>query len=589
MKLREDGTSPRSLDERAADAQARILRGQAPMQIPPDDADPDLVIAAMRKRLIELEAEATRRALSEVELRGQLADEKRLREEVAAEIEADTVEMVAEHNAELAAARAERDLHKAALEKAQAERPRIEAAAREVGYKRFEADLDEARGEAAMLREALTACREGHSLMRGYLGHQDQDANHAWMAEKMAGFISAATVALALPSRAAEWLAEQKEQARETVAALQAEIEAHKADLESVKSKVFAIAEDRATMQVRLSAALAFKTYVHKRLDDAGVPADPEPETNAKTGCRIGGRLNWLIHGRDAQRKMNEATHAAFHEVSRSMHSPGDNGAELLRKVADERAALAAEAREWEASHAKAMEENIGLTRALDDLSEKLSDCNSCCDGDTDAGGNDVHEHTCSVGRAMAFIAEVLAAVSDGQKKWLAEHDARARDLRDVELEVSVHLWRDPKVQHDFVISKLLCEFEEARRRETLEEAAKTVEAENPAWGHLSARQAARRDAAREIRALAPRAPETAPAPVDPIGGFACPICGLDQPHSVESLRREAEEMEAREHGGYDEAREIDTLLDAVEKHESAAAKARASYVASYKLPKTEG
>src|SRR3954471_11028183 len=45
----------------------------------------------------------------------------------------------------------------------------------------------------------------------------------------------------------------------------------------------------------------AFKSYVHKRLDDAGVPSDPEPEANAEHGCRIGGRLNWLIASKEDQ------------------------------------------------------------------------------------------------------------------------------------------------------------------------------------------------------------------------------------------------------------------------------------------------
>lgn len=35
----------------------------------------------------------------------------------------------------------------------------------------------------------------------------------------------------------------------------------------------------------------AFKAYVHKRLDDAGVPVDPE-STHKAEGCRIGGRLD---------------------------------------------------------------------------------------------------------------------------------------------------------------------------------------------------------------------------------------------------------------------------------------------------------
>lgn len=35
-----------------------------------------------------------------------------------------------------------------------------------------------------------------------------------------------------------------------------------------------------------------FKEYVHARLDQMGLPEDPEPENNAKHGCRIEGRLN---------------------------------------------------------------------------------------------------------------------------------------------------------------------------------------------------------------------------------------------------------------------------------------------------------
>lgn len=38
-----------------------------------------------------------------------------------------------------------------------------------------------------------------------------------------------------------------------------------------------------------------FKAYVHERLDTAGVPADPEPEANEAHGCRVEGRLNFLV------------------------------------------------------------------------------------------------------------------------------------------------------------------------------------------------------------------------------------------------------------------------------------------------------
>lgn len=45
----------------------------------------------------------------------------------------------------------------------------------------------------------------------------------------------------------------------------------------------------------------AFKDYVHARLDAAGVSADPDSPHKAE-GCRVGGRLDELIGGRDALR-----------------------------------------------------------------------------------------------------------------------------------------------------------------------------------------------------------------------------------------------------------------------------------------------
>ena len=38
-----------------------------------------------------------------------------------------------------------------------------------------------------------------------------------------------------------------------------------------------------------------FKAYVHKRLDEANVPADPDPAKTAATGCRIGNRLGYVL------------------------------------------------------------------------------------------------------------------------------------------------------------------------------------------------------------------------------------------------------------------------------------------------------
>lgn len=46
---------------------------------------------------------------------------------------------------------------------------------------------------------------------------------------------------------------------------------------------------------------LAFKQYVHERLDAAGVSADPESPHRAE-GCRIGGRLDEVFAERDSLR-----------------------------------------------------------------------------------------------------------------------------------------------------------------------------------------------------------------------------------------------------------------------------------------------
>ncbi len=49
-----------------------------------------------------------------------------------------------------------------------------------------------------------------------------------------------------------------------------------------------------------------FKSYVHARLDTAGVSADPESPHKAQ-GCRIGGRLDELIGERDELRAVAKA------------------------------------------------------------------------------------------------------------------------------------------------------------------------------------------------------------------------------------------------------------------------------------------
>lgn len=60
----------------------------------------------------------------------------------------------------------------------------------------------------------------------------------------------------------------------------------------ALKATESAAVEVSAAQLERLST---FKKYVHDRLDQMNVPTDPEPVASAAHGCRIEGRLNWLL------------------------------------------------------------------------------------------------------------------------------------------------------------------------------------------------------------------------------------------------------------------------------------------------------
>ena len=64
--------------------------------------------------------------------------------------------------------------------------------------------------------------------------------------------------------------------------------------------------------QSEIEKLKAFKDYVHKRLDDAGVEKDPESEHKEK-GCRIGGRLDIVLKLKSEKEKLtNIITEAAL-------------------------------------------------------------------------------------------------------------------------------------------------------------------------------------------------------------------------------------------------------------------------------------
>jgi hypothetical protein len=57
------------------------------------------------------------------------------------------------------------------------------------------------------------------------------------------------------------------------------------------------LAGEIAALNAEVAALRAFKAYVHKRLDDAGVPADP-PGPHRDAGCRIGQRLDLVLNAK---------------------------------------------------------------------------------------------------------------------------------------------------------------------------------------------------------------------------------------------------------------------------------------------------
>lgn len=58
--------------------------------------------------------------------------------------------------------------------------------------------------------------------------------------------------------------------------------------------KVLFCVEDYDRLFAEAEKLQAFKDWVHKYLDDHGVPASP-PGPHGAEGCRIGDRLDWLF------------------------------------------------------------------------------------------------------------------------------------------------------------------------------------------------------------------------------------------------------------------------------------------------------
>lgn len=71
-------------------------------------------------------------------------------------------------------------------------------------------------------------------------------------------------------------------------------------------------------LTAEVAKLVAFKSYVHQRLDEAGVPVDP-PSPHREAGCRIGGRLDVVLNE-------NAKLREALKELMRFACRPCDDG-----------------------------------------------------------------------------------------------------------------------------------------------------------------------------------------------------------------------------------------------------------------------
>lgn len=96
-----------------------------------------------------------------------------------------------------------------------------------------------------------------------------------------------------------------------------------------------------ATLREEVAKLQKFKDYVHKRLDEAGVPADPDSPHRAE-GCRIGGRLDIVLA---KPRKIWATEQEAFTQMLnrsgagyglRNDHNPDGTAVQVESETADE-------------------------------------------------------------------------------------------------------------------------------------------------------------------------------------------------------------------------------------------------------------
>lgn len=149
---------------------------------------------------------------------------------------------------------------------------------------------------------------------------------------------------------------------RDRVLELFADRDGARAKIATLDAECTRRALEAAALREAVAKLERFKAYVHGRLDAAGVPADPEPEANARHGCRIEGRINHLIGARDL--KLIAEMDAETAALIRGQR--GEPPGPLADALAEHDAKLIGRVAEWFASQAYPWaEEAAALVRQI--------------------------------------------------------------------------------------------------------------------------------------------------------------------------------------------------------------------------------
>jgi hypothetical protein len=88
---------------------------------------------------------------------------------------------------------------------------------------------------------------------------------------------------------------------------------------EDQKSEFEVLKATAKELQIKFKRLEEFKAYVHEKLDDMGIPENPEPEKTEQHGCRISERLKFIENKSTEFKKLLDEFNQALVDYSGTM------------------------------------------------------------------------------------------------------------------------------------------------------------------------------------------------------------------------------------------------------------------------------